>query len=110
MRDFVWVGDCVNTALWALEHPSAPSGIYNVGSGVARSFLDLATILFGELRVEPKVEYIELPDNLQDKYQYYTCAKMEKLRAAGFAEPTTTLEEGVRRYVRDFLETDDPFR
>ncbi len=110
LRDFVWVGDCVEAALWALEHPSAPSGIYNVGSGVARSFLDLATILFAELQVEPRIEYIDLPDNLQDKYQYYTCASMEKLRAAGFADPTTTLEEGVRRYVREFLETDDPFR
>ena len=86
------------------------SGIYNVGSGSARSFLDLAKILFGELRVEPSIEYIDLPDNLQDKYQYYTCASMDKLRGAGFAEPTAMLEEGVRRYVRDVLETDDPFR
>ncbi len=110
LRDFVWVGDCVDATLWALEHPAAPSGIYNVGSGVARSFLDIATILFQRMGVEPDVEFIDLPDNLRNKYQYYTCAAMDKLRAAGFATPSTSLEDGLRRYVAEFLETDDPFR
>ncbi len=110
LRDFVWVGDCVNATLWALQDPAAQSGIYNVGSGVARSFLDVASILFKELGVAPDVEFIDLPANLQDKYQYYTCARMDKLKAAGFAKPLTSLEDGLRRYVGEFLGTEDPFR
>jgi len=94
----------------ALQDPAAQSGIYNVGSGVARSFLDVASILFKELGVAPDVEFIDLPANLQDKYQYYTCARMDKLKAAGFAKPLTSLEDGLRRYVGEFLGTEDPFR
>jgi len=58
----------------------------------------------------PDVQFIELPANLQDKHQYYTCAGMDKLKAAGFAKPPTSLEDGLQRYVREFLGTDDPFR
>lgn len=109
MRDFVWVGDCVRLALWALEDPAAPSGLYNVGSGAARSFLDKANIIFKEMGVEPKVEFVDLPANLRGKYQYYTRANMDKARGAGFAAPSTSLEEGLRLYVRDYLETADPY-
>ena len=109
-RDFVWIGDCVNATLWALEDPAAQSGLYNVGSGVTRTFLDIATILFQQLGAEPDVEFIDMPDCLRPKYQYYTCARIDKLRAAGFAWPSTSLEDGLRRYVTEFLETDDPFR
>jgi ADP-L-glycero-D-manno-heptose 6-epimerase len=109
-RDFVWIGDCVNATLWALQDPAARSGLYNVGSGVARTFLDVATILFQELGLQPDVEFIDLPDNLRDKYQYYTCASIKKLRAAGFSSPLTSLEDGLRSFVVEFLETDDPFR
>ncbi len=109
-RDFVWIGDCVNATLWALQDPAARSGLYNAGTGVARTFLDVATILFQELGAAPDVEFIDLPDKLRDKYQYYTCASIDKLRAAGFAAPSTSLEDGLRRYVTEFLETDDPFR
>ena len=109
LRDFVWVGDCVDVALWALNDASAPSGLYNVGSGVARSFLNKAQIMFRELNVEPNVEFIDLPANLAGKYQYYTCASLEKLRAAGYARPMTSLEEGLRAYVHRYLETGDPF-
>jgi ADP-L-glycero-D-manno-heptose 6-epimerase len=110
LRDFVWVGDCVDVALWALESATAPSGLYNVGSGVARTFLDKAKILFAALKLEPQVEFIDLPTNLRGKYQYYTCADMTKLRAAGFDKPLTSLEEGLRKYVQDFLEAEDRFR
>jgi len=109
-RDFVWVGDCVDAVLWALRDPAAPSGLYNVGSGVARSFLDMATILFQELGKKPDVEFVDLPDGLRDRYQYYTCAVMGKIRAAGYSEPSTSLDDGLRRYVREFLESNDPFR
>ena len=110
VRDFVWVGDCVDAILWALSHPTATSGLYNVGSGVARSFLDQARIMFHELNVEPKVDFIDMPEALRGKYQYYTCAEMNKLHAVGFDKPVTTLEEGLRTYVSDFLEAEDRYR
>jgi ADP-L-glycero-D-manno-heptose 6-epimerase len=110
LRDFVWVGDCVRVALWALEDPAAASGLYNVGSGIARSFLDQAKIMFETMNVEPQVEFVDIPPNLRGKYQYFTCSIMDKLRAAGFAEPLTSLEDGIRFYVRDYLEADDAFR
>jgi ADP-L-glycero-D-manno-heptose 6-epimerase len=76
---------------------------------VARSFLDKANIIFAALGREPRVEFIDLPENLRGKYQYYTCAEMGKLRAAGFDKPLTPLEEGLRLYVRDWLEGEDRF-
>ena len=109
LRDFVWVGDCVRAAVWALQAPTARSGLYNVGSGSARSFLDKAKIVFNEIGVEPSIEFVDLPANLRGKYQYYTCADMRKVRAAGFAGPSTTLEDGLRRYVHDYLEAEDSF-
>lgn len=109
LRDFVWVGDCVNVALWALKDPAAGSGLYNVGSGAARSFADKARIMFRELGVEPKIDFIDLPANLAGKYQYYTCASLDKLRAAGYRRPMTSLEDGLAAYVRRYLETPDAF-
>ncbi len=110
LRDFVWVGDCVEVVLWALKTPAAPSDLYNVGSGLARSFHDKAKIMFAELGRNANVEFIDLPESLRGKYQYYTCASLEKLRAAGFAHEMTTLEEGLRLYVRNYLESADRFR
>ena len=110
MRDFVWVGDCVRVALWALQQPSAQSGLYNVGSGTARSFLEKAKIMFAEMGVAPNVEFIDLPAALRGKYQYYTCGSIEKLRSAGYATPSTRLEEGLRLYVRNHLETADRYQ
>jgi ADP-L-glycero-D-manno-heptose 6-epimerase len=110
LRDFVWVGDCVDIALWALQDSSAPSGLYNVGSGTARSFLDQAKIMFEEMDVEPNVEFVDLPANLRGKYQYYTCADMGKICAAGFPGTLTSLEDGLRRYVRDYLDAGDAYR
>jgi ADP-L-glycero-D-manno-heptose 6-epimerase len=81
-----------------------------VGSGEARTFLDKATIIFKEMGIEPDVEYVDLPQNLKGKYQYYTCANMDKVRAAGFSEPLTRLEDGLRLYVRKYLESADAFR
>jgi ADP-L-glycero-D-manno-heptose 6-epimerase len=110
LRDFVWVDDCVRAALWALEEAQAASDLYNVGSGTDRSFLDMAKIMFKEMGVEPNVEFVDLPADLRGKYQYYTCANMEKARRAGFAAPPTSLEEGLRVYVRDYLDAADPHR
>ena len=86
------------------------SGVFNAGSGQARSFLDLAEATFAAAGKAPRVEYVDTPESIRDKYQYFTEARMERVRAAGFGGQSTPLEEGVRRYVQDFLATADPYR
>jgi ADP-L-glycero-D-manno-heptose 6-epimerase len=110
LRDFVWVGDCVDATLWALDPKQSQPGLYNVGSGVARSFRDMAEIIFAELGLAPQIEFIDLPGNLAGKYQYYTCSSLDRLRAAGFTKPTTPLEEGLCLYLRNYLEQPDRHR
>jgi ADP-L-glycero-D-manno-heptose 6-epimerase len=109
-RDFVWVGDCVDVMLWLYAHPDAPSSVYNLGSGTARSFGDLARATFAALDLPEQIEYIAMPESIRDKYQYFTEANLQKLRAAGYTQPMTTLEAGVQRYVQDYLVQDDPYR
>jgi len=94
MRDFVYVGDVVEILLFALQKPIR-RGIYNLGSGKARSFLDLAKATFQALGREPKIEWVETPLAIRDRYQYFTEATMEKLRAEGYSRPMTSLEDGV---------------
>jgi ADP-L-glycero-D-manno-heptose 6-epimerase len=108
-RDFVHVQDCVNVMLWLLEQPDV-SGIYNLGTGQARSFLDLATAVFTALGQTPKIEFVPTPEAIRAKYQYFTQADMARLRAAGYRAKFIELEEGIRSYVQDFLDTDDPYR
>ena len=109
-RDFVWVGDCVSIALWLLGSDSAPSSIYNVGSGVPRTFGDKARIIF-ELMDKPlNIEFIALPEQLNGKYQYFTLASLDKLRQAGYVKPTTSLEDGLKLYIREYLLSVDSFR
>ena len=110
LRDFVWVGDCVDVARWFIDNPNAPSGLFNVGSGEARSFRDKAEIVFRVMRREPVIEFIDLPEALKGKYQYFTCASLDRLRQAGYAKPMTSLDDGIRLYVGDYLEQDDPYR
>lgn len=110
LRDFVWVQDCVDVALWALRTEGVKSGIYNVGSGTARSFLDKAKIVFATLGMEERVEFIDLPDALKGKYQYFTCATLDKLSAAGYNARSTSLEDGLVQYIKDYLATEDRFR
>ena len=109
LRDFIWVGDCADVVLWLLDHPSV-NGLYNVGTGKARSFKELATAVFDAMGREPKIEYVDTPVAIRDKYQYFTEARMERLRQAGYGKPFTSLEDGVARYVRDYLGTVDPYR
>lgn len=109
LRDFVHVDDCVEMVLWLLDNPKI-NGIFNAGSGQARSFADLAAAVYSALGREPQIEYVPTPQDIRDKYQYFTEARMERLRAAGFRHAPTRLEDGVVRYVRDFLDTDDPHR
>jgi len=98
LRDFVWVGDCVNVMTWLLDNP-AVSGLFNVGSGKARSFADLAAAVYRAAGVEPMLTFRDMPETMRDKYQYFTEADLTKLRAAGFTQATTSLEEGVKKYV-----------
>jgi ADP-L-glycero-D-manno-heptose 6-epimerase len=108
-RDFVYVRDCVDMMLWLYDH-GAVNGLFNIGSGAARSFADLAAAVYRALGVEPQIEFIDTPAEIRDKYQYFTEARMERLRAAGYDRPMTTLEEGVRDYVQTYLAAADPYR
>jgi ADP-L-glycero-D-manno-heptose 6-epimerase len=107
-RDFVHVDDCVAVMLWLLDNPRV-SGLFNVGSGTARSFRDLVTAMFAGMGQPPRIDYVDMPEDLRGKYQYFTEAPLHRLRAAGYDKPATALEDGVGRYVRDFLMRDDPY-
>lgn len=108
LRDFVWVGDIVNVILWMLEHPEV-NGLFNVGSGEARSFYDLAKATWTAMGKEPKIGYRDMPEELRGKYQYYTKANLTKLRSVGYDLPMTSLEDGIRQYVQNYLNTEDPY-
>jgi ADP-L-glycero-D-manno-heptose 6-epimerase len=98
LRDFLYVKDAVDMTLSFLDR-SMPGGIYNVGTGEARSWLDLAGALFRAMGREPKVEFIPMPEAIRDAYQYRTQAEMAKLRAAGYSAPIRCLDEAVADYV-----------
>ena len=108
-RDFVYVRDSVAEMLWLYDHPTV-SGLFNAGSGQARSFADLAAAVYHALGGEPRIDYVDTPLDIRDKYQYFTEARMERIRAAGFTEAPTVLEDGVRDYVQNFLAGPDPYR
>ncbi len=107
-RDFIWVGDVVDVMLWLRDHPKV-SGLFNLGTGHARSFLDLATAVYAALGKNAQIAWRDTPEAIRDKYQYFTEAKMERLRAAGYTRPFTPLEDGVRKYVLDHLVKEDPY-
>jgi len=109
MRDFVHVDDCVAVMLWLLDSPGV-SGLFNCGSGRARSFLDLVRAMFAALGRPEDIRFVDMPADLRGRYQYFTEAPLDRLRAAGYPGQMTPLEEGVRRYVQDFLATPDPWR
>lgn len=107
LRDFIYVKDVVDICYWIMNHYSdekkIPQGLYNVGTGEARTFRDLVTAIFKSLGQPAVIEYIDTPADIRDKYQYFTEADMSKLRAAGNNKPFISLEEGVDTYVRQFL-------
>ena len=105
MRDFVYVKDVLNV-LYFLMHNRKNSGIYNLGTGNARTFYDLVTSTFKALNLEPKISFIPTPEDIRDKYQYFTEAKMNKLLSIGFNQPFYTLEDGVQNYVQNYLLAD----
>jgi ADP-L-glycero-D-manno-heptose 6-epimerase len=108
-RDFVYVRDAAEVVAWLLENPGV-NGIYNLGTGEARTFADLArATLRAAGREVDKIEYIPMPPAIREKYQYFTEADMSRLRAAGYTAPFTPLEEGVADYVTQHLATSDPY-
>ena len=108
-RDFIYVDDAVAVVRWLLETPSV-TGIFNVGTGKARSFKDLITAMFAALGRAPNIEYIDMPAAIRDSYQYFTQAEVAKLRRAGYNAGFTPLEDAVRRYVTQFLDREDRYR
>lgn len=104
-RDFLYVKDAVRMTLWLGEHPSA-AGLFNLGSGSANTWIELARAIFAAMDREPQIDFIEMPESLRPKYQYFTQADIGKLRSTGYAEPVTPLPEAVADYVRNYLATD----
>jgi len=102
LRDFVYVKDLLKICYWLMENRPA-SAIYNLGTGKARTFEDLAKATFAGLDLAPSITFIDMPEDIRDKYQYFTEATMEKLRVAGYKEKFYSLEEGVGDYVRNYL-------
>ena len=114
LRDFVYVKDVLKVCYWLMEGAlgsmqgdktrPAPNGIYNLGTGKARAFEDLVKATFNALDLEPKIEYIEMPEDIRDKYQYFTEANMQKLKDAGYNDNFYSLEKGIDDYVRNYLD------
>jgi ADP-L-glycero-D-manno-heptose 6-epimerase len=108
-RDFIYVDDAVAVVRWLLATP-AVSGIFNVGTGQARSFRDLMTVTFAALGRKPTIEYVDMPISIRDSYQYFTQAETTNLRRAGYNADFTELEEAVQRYVTGYLDRPDRHR
>ncbi len=103
IRDFIYVKDVAGICYWLMQH-QPPNGLYNVGTGQARTFNDLVTAIFHTLNKPVQIEYIDTPIDIRDKYQYFTEADMGKLFNAGYQQPITSLEEGISDYVASYLE------
>ncbi|HUZ72763.1 MAG TPA: ADP-glyceromanno-heptose 6-epimerase [Stellaceae bacterium] len=108
-RDFVYVRDGVAMMLWLFDHPKV-SGLFNAGTGAARSFAELAAAVYRAVGSEPRIEYVDTPPEIRGSYQYLTEARMERLRRVGYDRPATPLEDGVRDYVQSYLAADNPYR
>ena len=108
-RDFVYVRDVADVVAW-LNASEQVNGVYNLGSGTARTFEDMAKAVFAAAGKPAQIEYTPMPPAIRDKYQYFTEAKMDRLKAAGFNQPMTALEDGITDYVRNYLSQPDPYR
>jgi ADP-L-glycero-D-manno-heptose 6-epimerase len=102
IRDFVYVKDVVSMCVWLMQNKPT-NGLYNVGSGKARTFKDLVNAIFTTLELPSNIEFIDTPEDIRDKYQYFTEADMSKLIAAGYNQPFYSLEDGVKEYVTEYL-------
>ena len=108
LRDFVYVRDVADIVAWLLQSEQV-SGVFNLGSGQARSFRDMAEAVFRAAGQTPQIDYFDMPEGLRAKYQYFTEARMDRLRQAGYAAPMTALEAGIEDYVRHYLSQDDSY-
>lgn len=108
-RDFIYVDDLARVILWLLDNPNA-NGIFNLGTGQARTYNDLAAAIFGALDKKPEIEYVPTPESIRNSYQYYTQADMTKLKDAGYPYPFTSLEDAIGSYVREHLQKSNPYR
>jgi ADP-L-glycero-D-manno-heptose 6-epimerase len=108
LRDFIYVKDVVDVLLWTMEK-RPESGLYNLGTGTARPFFDLAKAVFKALELPEDISFIPTPEDIRDKYQYFTEADMTKLRKAGYIKPFSTLEEGIDEYVTQYLTQGEVF-
>jgi ADP-L-glycero-D-manno-heptose 6-epimerase len=108
LRDFVYVRDVVDVVEWLAGRPEV-NGVFNLGSGRARSFREMAEAVFAAAGMAPQIDYAPMPLALRDRYQYFTEAKLERLRAAGYGGQFTSLEDGIGDYVRSYLATPDPY-
>lgn len=108
MRDFIYVKDCVDALLWLIENREI-NGIFNLGTGQARTWNDLVRGIFSALDLVPRIEYIDMPQSLHNQYQYFTEAQMKKLRQAGYTRPFRPLEEAIANYLREYLEKPNPY-
>jgi ADP-L-glycero-D-manno-heptose 6-epimerase len=104
-RDFLYVKDCVAMTLY-LAATKKTAGLYNIGSGEARSWINLANAVFAALKQKPKIEFVEMPESIREKYQYFTEANLGRLRSAGYKAPITSLDDAVADYVRNYLVPD----
>lgn len=102
MRDFVYVKDVADICIFLMHHRKN-SGIYNLGSGKARTFLDLTKSTFAAMDKKEEIHFVDTPADIRDKYQYFTEADMSKIRSIGYSKPFTSLEEGVKEYVQNYL-------
>jgi ADP-L-glycero-D-manno-heptose 6-epimerase len=102
LRDFIYVKDVADVILF-LMNKKPENGLYNLGTGKARTFLDLAKSVFNALDTKPVIEFIDTPEDIRDKYQYFTQAEMKKLRKAGYDKEFTSLENGTYDYVKNYL-------
>ncbi len=108
-RDFIYVDDVVGVMMWLLATPSV-SGIFNVGTGTARSFKDLILSAYAALSTKPNIEYVDMPASIRDSYQYFTQSQVDRLRDAGYNAGFTKLEEAVAAYVKGYLDQPDRYR
>jgi ADP-L-glycero-D-manno-heptose 6-epimerase len=108
-RDFIYVDDAVAVVRWMLETPQV-TGIFNVGTGKARSFKDLITAMYAALGAKPSIEYVDMPPSIRNQYQYFTQAEVANLQRTGYNAGFAPLEDSVRRYVTEFLDREDRYR
>ncbi|WP_459678183.1 ADP-glyceromanno-heptose 6-epimerase [Acidisoma sp. 7E03] len=109
LRDFVYVHDITDVVLWLLACPQGVA-LYNLGSGKARTFLDLVGTIFDTLGLERRIRFVEMPEAMRPRYQYFTQANDHRLRAAGYDKPGTSLEEAIEHFVKNYLNTEDVYR